>query len=282
MNIVLGLLPYQQQTRSNQPAANMLPFMKKSFSTLTVSTPLLREWKLVTTRRVRKTPDYQIGDIKPVGVPKVRPLYPVYKYGESNIFKQSNRGLYGAQFIQTGNTISESKKKNRRVWKLNVFKKKLWSESLNKFVNVKMTGKVYRTIIKDGGIDMYLTKTSSARVKELGPTGWKLRYLVLKYKNLKERLANNVVETILEDGNANSSGTPVYFVGTINDVQYKITCGKRKLLQLLYPLELVATKEIDGVDLRFNKFNMENQQLSVEEILQKLDHHGFDLKSISA
>lgn len=45
-----------------------------------------------------------------------------------------------------------------------------------------MTAKVLKTISKEGGIDNYLTKEKSARIKELGPTGWKLRYRVLKEK----------------------------------------------------------------------------------------------------
>ena len=45
-----------------------------------------------------------------------------------------------------------------------------------------MTAKVLKTISKEGGIDNYLTK-EGLRIKELGPTGWKLRYRVLKRKD---------------------------------------------------------------------------------------------------
>lgn len=60
--------------------------------------------------------------------------------------------------------------------------KGLWSETLNRKISIKMTAKVLKTISKEGGIDNYLTKEKSARIKELGPTGWKLRYRVLKEK----------------------------------------------------------------------------------------------------
>lgn len=56
-------------------------------------------------------------------MPKERKKFPDYKYGESNIFKQSNKGLYGGSFVQFGNNISESKAKTRKKWLPNVVKK---------------------------------------------------------------------------------------------------------------------------------------------------------------
>lgn len=121
-------------------------------------------------------------------LPKQIPEFPAYPYGPSQWFKQSDRGLYGGQTIQFGNQISEFRNKSRRSWLPNVVRSALWSEVLTMDIRIKVTTSVLRTITKEGGIDNYLTKSTAARIKELGPTGWKLRYRVLQSSRPKERL----------------------------------------------------------------------------------------------
>jgi large subunit ribosomal protein L28 len=47
-----------------------------------------------------------------------------------------------------------------------------------------------RTIRKCGGLDEYLLGDKPARIKELGIFGWRLRWLVLNSKSMKERFRN--------------------------------------------------------------------------------------------
>lgn len=142
----------------------------------------LKSWRHIELRKVKpeSIKTYQIGDKRPKYIPSREIEYPDYPYGESRIFKQSNSGLYGGAVKQFGNRISEFRNKVPRTWDLNVIKKRLWSETLQKDIKLKLTTNVLRTISKEGGLDRYLTKDKSARIKELGPLGWKLRYDILK------------------------------------------------------------------------------------------------------
>ncbi|KAK9473110.1 mitochondrial 54S ribosomal protein bL28m [Dipodascopsis tothii] len=81
--------------------------------------------------------------------------------------------------MQYGNNIPESRSKTRRNWRLNILKKSLFSETLRQSIRVKVVASVLRTIRKEGGLDNYLTKDKAARIKQLGPKGWRLRYAVL-------------------------------------------------------------------------------------------------------
>ncbi|KAI5800031.1 hypothetical protein EDC01DRAFT_648659 [Geopyxis carbonaria] len=104
---------------------------------------------------------------------------PPYPYPVKHTFKQSWFGLYGGKHIQFGNNVPESEYKTRRYWLPNVRSKKLYSRALNQWVELDITTNVLRTIDKLGGLDNYLLGTKTARLKELGPTGWKLRWRIL-------------------------------------------------------------------------------------------------------
>ncbi|KAG0668826.1 39S ribosomal protein L24, mitochondrial [Maudiozyma exigua] len=217
---------------------------KRGFSSFS---PIAKQWKLVETRRIAAKPDYKVGDPKPHYVPKRDIKFPDYKYGEPTVFKRSAKGLFGGSFIQFGNSISESKHKTRRSWLPNIIKKELWSETLNKKIDIKLTASVLRTITKEGGIDNYLTKDKPARIKELGPAG------------------KNVV---------------VYFDGTINDKPVKIIKSKNALLNLLYPLEKME-KHADGIAITRKTYTDEYYNCTIEQVLSKLDEYNFDLSTVS-
>ncbi|ORE14143.1 hypothetical protein BCV71DRAFT_161439, partial [Rhizopus microsporus] len=74
-------------------------------------------------------------------------------------FKRAQRGLFGGKHIQFGNNNPFSKKKTRRSWLPNVQNKNLYSETLSKFIELKVTTSVLRTIDKKGGLDKYLLET---------------------------------------------------------------------------------------------------------------------------
>jgi large subunit ribosomal protein L28 len=120
---------------------------------------------------------------------------PPYPYGVNQRYKASNLGLYGGARIASGNNVSEkTKTKTRRRWYPNVHNKKLWSRALNKYIKVKVTTRVLRTIDKVGGLDEYLVGGKTARLKELGLKGWVLRWQVMQtpwygHKRLEEAKA---------------------------------------------------------------------------------------------
>lgn len=241
------------------------------------TTQTLREWRLVESRKVAKQPEYKIGDPKPLYIPKIKPKTPDYKYGESNVFKQSNKGLYGASFVQYGNNISESKAKTRRRWLPNVIKKGLWSETLNKKISIRMTAKVLRTISKEGGIDNYLIKDKSARIKELGPAGWKLRYEVMKKREARNNPPHKDAPVI---ESPNGESVKIYFQESIQGKPVRITVGRRKLMQLLYPLEKLEQKA-DQRHIDFKSFVNVHRTASVGDLVTKLQNYGFDLSTIT-
>ncbi|KAI9477103.1 hypothetical protein BDB00DRAFT_859421 [Zychaea mexicana] len=83
---------------------------------------------------------------------------PTYELARAT-FKRAQRGLFGGKHIQFGNNNPFSKKKTRRFWLPNVQSKKLYSETLQKFLELKVTTSVLRTIDKKGGLDQYLLET---------------------------------------------------------------------------------------------------------------------------
>lgn len=240
--------------------------MKAHFSTAAAT---FREWKTIEARRFAKVELPKVGEPIPKGfyIPQQKPEFPEYKYGESRIFKRSNKGLFGGKFIQFGNNVSEkSKTKTRRTWTVNDHMKKFWSEALNRTIRISVTTKVLRTITKEGGIDNYLTKEKSARIKELGPTGWKLRFRVLQALN---RAPEAEKETVTKpDGLV---ATVHYTVG-----DKKVVVGKRRLLHALYGLELQS-----NTTKSFKEFMAENREKSVAEILDSLKSLNYDVSQVS-
>ncbi|QLL31035.1 hypothetical protein HG536_0A08500 [Torulaspora globosa] len=247
---------------------------KRAFNSTTVT---LRQWRLVESRRVAQQPEYKVGDPKPLYIPKTRKKAPDYKYGDATVFKQSNKGLYGASFVQYGNNISESKAKTRRRWLPNIVRKGLWSETLDKKISIRMTAKVLRTISKEGGIDNYLIKDKSARIKELGPAGWKLRYQVMRKKEARTNPPHRDAPTMELP---NGESIKIYFEENLNGTPLRITVGRRKLMQLLYPLEKLEQKA-DRRHIDFKAFVDSHRTTSVGDLVAKLQRYGFDLSTIT-
>ncbi|KAL9128310.1 MAG: hypothetical protein Q9217_002988 [Psora testacea] len=116
-------------------------------------------------------------------------LIPPYPYGSATQYKQRDTGLYGNAQIQYGNNVSERNEiKTRRVWRPNIHHKRLWSNALQQFLEVKVQARVLRTIDKVGGLDEYLLGEKTGRIKELGVEGWALKWKILQTKAVQERL----------------------------------------------------------------------------------------------
>ncbi|KAG8530906.1 uncharacterized protein KY384_004263 [Bacidia gigantensis] len=119
---------------------------------------------------------------------------PPYPYGAAQHFKQRDTGLYGGSKVQHGNKVSEKHEvKTLRAWHPNVQNKRLWSDALGRFVRLKVQARVLRTIDKVGGLDEYLLGDKSARIKELGLTGWHLRWQIMQTERVKERFRTEKV-----------------------------------------------------------------------------------------
>ncbi|CUS08428.1 unnamed protein product [Tuber aestivum] len=127
---------------------------------------------------------------------------PKYPYPIKHTFKQSWFGLYGGKHIQFGNNVPENflRYKTRRQWLPNVRHRSVYSRALGMHFSLDITTSVLRTIDKVGGLDAYLTGTKPARLKELGPTGWRLRWRVLNSPNYKRQLQAERKALGLADG----------------------------------------------------------------------------------
>lgn len=115
-------------------------------------------------------------------------LIPPYPYGERRVYKQSNRGLYGSSRIRFGNILGpKGLSKTRRFWRPNVHVKNFYVPELDARVKTRLTLRILKTIRREGGLVNYLLKSKPARIKELGPSGWRLRWLVMQTKPVQER-----------------------------------------------------------------------------------------------
>lgn len=132
-------------------------------------------------------------------------LIPPYPYGPRLVYKQSNRGLYGNARIRFGNVVAPRyKNKSQRFWRPNVRVKNYHSPSLGARIKTRLTLRVLKTIKKEGGLENYLLKSKPARIKELGPGGWNLRWLLMQTRAVQERfneerLAMGLEPKVVED-----------------------------------------------------------------------------------
>ncbi|KPM41208.1 hypothetical protein AK830_g5350 [Neonectria ditissima] len=157
---------------SFSPARRPLAAVTASFSLLArpFSTTLPQQTKTVKAHRL---PDR---------------LIPPYPYGERRIYKQSNRGLYGAARIRFGNNVAEKwGNKSRRFWRPNVHVKSFYIPALDANIKTRLTLRVLKTIRREGGLQEYLLKSKPARLKELGPGGWNMRWLLMQSRAIQER-----------------------------------------------------------------------------------------------
>ncbi|EOO00296.1 putative 54s ribosomal protein l24 protein [Phaeoacremonium minimum UCRPA7] len=175
---------------------------------------------LSTTSPLLRTGYYAQGhprDDPSVPIPKPSqktPQIPVYPFGERQFYKQSNGGLYGDARIRFGNNVSRKNEiKTRRKWRPNVQRKRLWSAALGCFVQTRVTTRVLRTIDKVGGLDEYLLGDKTARIRELGPWGWKLRWRVMQTSSVRERYAAQRAALGLPPLEEGSGEIPVELVG---------------------------------------------------------------------
>merc|ERR1712070_308364 len=76
------------------------------------------------------------------------------------------RGLYGGKKVMTGNNVSFSKNRTKRVWKPNVQIKRLFSPTLDEVVKLRVTTHTLRCVDKAGGLDNYILNLKARHVEE--------------------------------------------------------------------------------------------------------------------
>jgi large subunit ribosomal protein L28 len=156
-------------------------------STLSRATCSLSQLSLrPTPRSFTTTASLASKTVTPARLPKK--LIPPYPYGERLLYKQSNKGLYGHARIRFGNIVSGRGNKTRRTWKPNVHVKNYFLPDLGARVKTRLTLRVLKTINHEGGLENYLLKSKPARVKDLGPGGWNLRWLLMQTTGVQERM----------------------------------------------------------------------------------------------
>lgn len=220
-------------------------------------------YKLTKYVKPINTTVYKAGDKLPVdtrygkkiSIPPNKRFFPLYPY-EALFFKQQNTGLYGGLQKTSSKTCSESGNKNLRSHKPNVVKQTLYSEILNKSLKLKVATRVLKTIDKEGGLDQYLLKDKPARVKTLGKVGWRLKYQLLHRLQLQEKQQSGVF---------------------CQYKQHKISVGKQKLLQELYPL---VYRDL-YVPLTKKQFLIDHSYKTSEEICELLEKYDFDFSTVT-
>lgn len=237
----------------------------RSFSTQSVQ---MRSWDRITrSHKVAKVPDYVVGGVRPAIVPASRATVPAYPYGELPFFKRMNRGLYGGKFPLNQEQELEMRNKSLRKRNLNEQTTRLWLTALGKSIRVPTTTKVMRTISKEGGLDNYLLKDKLARIKELGPYGWELRYQVLKALNDATKVEEPLPQLRYR--------SQTYNVYAVRD-GVKVVCGKRRLINHLYNMPL-ETKKVSPA-----QFRIEWYPKLLEEVLAELERRGFEWSKAGA
>ena len=80
--------------------------------------------------------------------------------------------------VMSGNNVSHAKNRTRRKFLPNLQNVKLFSKSLDKFINMKICVRSLKTVEKNGGLDDYLKKTSN---RVLSPEAIAIKNTILKH-----------------------------------------------------------------------------------------------------
>ena len=229
---------------------------------LATSAVLGREkyYKITKYARPINNTKFHAGDAMPnEPIPAEGHVYPKYAY-EPMFFKRQNRGLYAGLQRKASNLCSESGNKTKTYHLPNIVKAKLWSETLNRAISTRVSTTLFRTVDKEGGLDNYLLKDKPARIKTMGLKGWRLRYEIMKQKQIEEQSRGHPV--------------PVYHVLQSGK---NITVTKERLLEILYPIVYRETY----VSTSQKEFLRSHGALSMEELVVKLEERGYDFSEIT-
>ncbi|MDC3063266.1 50S ribosomal protein L28 [Alphaproteobacteria bacterium] len=80
----------------------------------------------------------------------------------------------------SGNNVSHANNRTKRRFIPNLQNVKLYSGTLQKYINLNITVRTMKTVEKNGGLDSYLIKTSN---RNLADTAIKIKKQILKNNN---------------------------------------------------------------------------------------------------
>ena len=80
----------------------------------------------------------------------------------------------------SGNNVSHANNRTKRRFIPNLQNVKLYSGTLQKYINLNITIRTMKTVEKNGGLDSYLIKTSN---RNLADTAIKIKKQILKNNN---------------------------------------------------------------------------------------------------
>ena len=87
--------------------------------------------------------------------------------------------------VMSGNNVSHAKNRTRRKFLPNLQNVKLFSKSLDKFINMKICVRSLKTVEKNGGLDDYLKKTSN---RVLAPEAIAIKNMILKHAKKDQKV----------------------------------------------------------------------------------------------
>ncbi|MBQ2177241.1 MAG: 50S ribosomal protein L28 [Alphaproteobacteria bacterium] len=103
----------------------------------------------------------------------------------------SRRCLLTGTKIQTGNNVSNSNHKVRRIFVPNLQTVSLKSDLLNRTFQMKLTARTIRTITKYGSLDEYLLHTKATRMTAFGAS---LKKQLKQLPDVTSRLQQEAME----------------------------------------------------------------------------------------
>ena len=87
--------------------------------------------------------------------------------------------------VMSGNNVSHAKNKTKRKFLPNLQNVKFFSKTLDKYITLKVSVRALKSVEKNGGLDLYLTKTKN---KVLAPEAISVKKLILK--NIKNETSS--------------------------------------------------------------------------------------------
>ena len=101
--------------------------------------------------------------------------------------------------IQTGNNVSNSNRRVKRIFAPNLQKVTLKSDLLNREFKLKITARTLRTVMKYGSLDEYLLHTKAQNMTSFGASlKYKLKKLPGVSEMLKEEAENKKTKRVIK------------------------------------------------------------------------------------
>lgn len=124
--------------------------------------------------------------------------------------------------------------------------------------------RVLKTIKKEGGLENYLLKSKPARIKELGPGGWNLRWLLMQTRTVQERFNEERIALGMEPKDIEDRGDLVHYAldyatpGGLNrrsqETQDKI---RKQMKQMVMEEFTLGNEDLDGETIEVTDENEE-------------------------